>query len=107
MMLWLLLACTGPPSLTDDCDSPEAAADRDRCRYQSFMSLDPTRISDALSAAGAFEDPIVRGAAVVGWVQKNSREISQEGGGQLCEVLQKTSEQAACKRRFSAAHLQR
>lgn len=107
MILWVLLACTGSPPLTNDCDSLPAAADRDRCRYQSFMSLDPTRISDALSAADAFEDPIVRGAAVVGWVQKNSGEISQEGGKQICEVLQKTSEQAACKRRFSAAHLQR
>lgn len=107
MILWLLLACTQSPDPTPNCADLSSVQERDQCRYQAFTALEPTRIDDAFAQAGAFEDPIVRGAAVVGWVQKNSREISQDGGERLCEILEKTSEQAACKRRFSAAHLQR
>ena len=107
MTFWLLIACTQPLLSKGDCVDLQDAANRDRCRYERFMTLKPTQISDALTQAQTFEDPVVRGAAIVGWVQEHSREISQEGGEQLCGVLAKTSEQAACKRRFSAAHLQR
>ncbi len=107
MTLWLFIACTHSLFSSGGCDGLQASADRDRCRYQQFMTLNSTQIPEALNQAQTFEDPVVRGAAIVGWVQEHSREISQEGGEQLCGVLAKTSEQAACKRRFSAAHLQR
>ncbi|MEE2752304.1 MAG: hypothetical protein VX519_12800 [Myxococcota bacterium] len=107
MTFWLLIACTQPLLSNGDCDDLQTAADRDHCRYEQFMVLEPSQIQDALNQAQTFEDPVVRGAAIVGWIQEHSREISQEGGEQLCGILSKTSEQAACKRRFSAAHLQR
>jgi len=107
MTFWLFIACTQATLSSEGCDELQNAQARDTCRYQAFMDLNPSQIDEAFNTAEAFEDPIVKGAAIVGWVQKHSREISQEGGEKLCGILTKTSEQAACKRRFSAAHLQR
>ena len=107
MTFWLFIACTQKILTSEGCEELQNAQARDTCRYQAFMELTPNQIDEAVSTAEAFEDSIVKGAAIVGWVQKHSREISPEGGEQLCEILTKTSEQAACKRRFSAAHLQR
>ncbi len=106
MILYLFLGClvtTGEQR----CNSLATAPERDRCRYQELMALPADRVDEALLLAPTLEDPIVRGAAIVGWVQKNSRSLSQEGGEALCNLLSKNSERTACKRRFSAAHLQR
>jgi hypothetical protein len=105
-MIFLLLGCLGT-SGGGDCSSLATVPERDRCRYQEFMALPADRVEEALLLAPILEDPIVRGAAIVGWVQKHSRSLSQEGGDSLCNLLSKNSERTACKRRFSAAHLQR
>ena len=106
MIVLLLLGCLGT-SGGEDCSTLSTAPERDRCRYQELMALPADRVEEALLLAPTLEDSIVRGAAIVGWVQKNSRSLSQEGGDALCNLLSKNSERTACKRRFSAAHLQR
>ncbi len=106
MILLLWFGCLGTPS-GEDCNSLSTVPERDRCRYQQLMALPADRVEEALVLAPTLEDPIVRGAAIVGWVQKNSRSLSQKGGDALCNLLSKNSERTACKRRFSAAHLQR
>ena len=105
-MIALLVACitASPPG---DCSGLPSATERDKCRYEALMALPPEEVEAAAALAPLIEDPIVQGAAVVGWVQKNARSLSPDGGERLCGILEKDSERTACTRRFSAAHLQR
>jgi len=105
MIAWLLACIAAAPP--GDCSALSTDTERDRCRYEQLMALPADQVDAAATLAPTIEDPIMQGAAVVGWVQKHARSLSPEGGERLCGILQKDSERTACARRFSAAHLQR
>lgn len=76
-----------------------------RCGYERVLAAPDAGTARALALA--VEDPVVRGAAVMGWVESHRGGARPQDGQALCAVLESPREEQACERRLLAAHLQR
>jgi hypothetical protein len=107
-----LWACTGPENSGDPASAQSACASRstqrevDLCFFDALLATSPAAGGEALEHALNMKDPVIRGAAILKWVQTHNRQIPAEEGGKLCRLLQST-ERTACERRLYSAHLQR
>lgn len=93
-LIWT--ACADP----SDCAALGAPEARDRCWYDTAAEAGAP---EAQAALARIEDPIVRGAGVLTWIQAHPTALDADVWP-LCEMLTAT-EKKACERRLRAAHL--
>ncbi|MFT5582743.1 MAG: hypothetical protein ACI9VR_000319 [Cognaticolwellia sp.] len=102
-MLLLWLACnTTPPPIA--CQDMGAGLDRDICLSKRLEAL-PSPERASLDAA-LIADPVVRGAAVMRWVEAHNKAWNPQQVLPLCDQLQ-GRDRGACHRRVQSAHLNR
>ena len=100
MALLLLAACGRAPV---DCDAQTGLV-RDGCLGGRIGELaEPAAV---VTAAKAINDPLVRDAAVLHWVEDHRRGLAPADGQALCGLLSER-ERNTCQRRLSAPHLAR
>jgi len=58
------------------------------------------------ATAESIQDPVVRGAAIYGWIGENAASLPPAAAPLLCDQLDAPQAQA-CERRLQAVHLQR
>ena len=104
-MLFIGLACNSGNAIKD-CAQQEDSKERDRCFGEELKTLTGKELSKAIEIAKQMEDPIIRGAAVDGWVKDHVNEINQQKGQQLCALLDGRA-MSYCQRRLSSPHLKR
>ncbi len=110
-LLLFLLACGTNQYAEPDpelaCESLETSLAQDSCRHDAMIALVSTEYERAITLATEIQDPIVRGAAIIRWIETHKAALPVEAGQSLCALLPMNTERGACVRRFSAAHLQR
>jgi hypothetical protein len=95
------LEVTAEPAV---CAAMDAGAARDVC-WKGVIDAAPAEAwSAVVEHGGKIEDPVVRGAAIFGWVR--SRTGLPAEAAAVCQLLE-GAERAACERRVQSAHLQR
>jgi hypothetical protein len=105
VFLCLFLGCVkSEPS--SDCESVAEGAERDACRYRAIAALSEGHALEVLRHADRIRDPIIRGAALMSWVEKHRANIPTEDGTLVCARLVPL-ERETCVRRLQSAHLQR
>lgn len=98
-------ACALPAAQPADCAALPAGRERDVC-WQAEIGAVPPEAADTVPALVAeIEDPVVRDAAVLTWLDDNRDRVSPRQGEALCRLLHATRAQS-CLRRLQAAHLQ-
>ena len=99
----------------DDAETPAAAPagcgamsgmDRDRCVHDEIVAVPGAQPDVVVAKAGSIQDPMIRGAAVSGWVAAHANELPKEKGQELCNLLE-GRDRSYCQRRLSSPHLQR
>ncbi len=88
-MIWRRACATGP--CTDDV-----------CWHEAVEATDDVVV--VADAVRRIEDPIVRSAAVMGWIQRHGDTADRDAVLGLCAQLSGEDEQL-CTRRLEAAHL--
>ncbi|HJN75775.1 MAG TPA: hypothetical protein QGF58_17735 [Myxococcota bacterium] len=101
--LLLTLAC-GPEEQPDCSELQEL--ERDACRAGEIARLGAEDSARLLELTAGIEDPVVRGAAVDGWMREHGQAIARERGMEICEVLDRHARRM-CIQRIDAAHLNR
>jgi hypothetical protein len=91
---------------TQACAESATSRLADICHYDALLATDPADPAAALNHAQEIGDPIIRGAAILKWVQVHNRQIQADEGRKLCRLLG-DRERTACERRLYSAHLQR
>ena len=77
----------------------------DVCAYRVFEQDLPTSVAGAAARVRLVQDPIVRNAMVMLWVEENN-DAPMEATMALCGLLA-TNDARACTRRVGSAHLRR
>lgn len=110
-LLLFLLACGGhqntEPEVEILCEELSTSFAQDTCRHDALAKLAPAQYESAILLASEIQDPIVRGAAIIRWIETHKTNLPVDAGQSLCALLPMNTERGACVRRFSAAHLQR
>lgn len=101
-MFLLWLACSAP--LPTPCEEMSAGIDQDIC-FSKRMGAIPDPEQAAQNAQG-IADPVVRGAAVMRWIEANNKAWNPQQVMPLCETLD-GRDKGACHRRVLSAHLNR
>lgn len=102
-MLLIWLACTSP-SQPLPCEDMAPGLDRDIClskRLETHTTPEQASLDAALIA-----DPVVRGAAVMRWVETHNKAWNPQQVLPLCDQLE-GRDRGACHRRVQSAHLNR
>lgn len=87
------------------CDA-KAGMERDRCLHDELRAIPGSQPDEVARNASRINDPMIRGAAVSGWVAEHVDELPVEKGQTLCELLE-GRDKSYCHRRLSSPHLQR
>lgn len=87
------------------CDA-KAGMERDRCLHDEIAAIPGSQPDEVLKKASLISDPMIRGAAVSGWVAAHVDELPAEKGQELCNLLE-GRDKSYCQRRLSSPHLQR
>ncbi|MEC8425701.1 MAG: hypothetical protein VX000_18075, partial [Myxococcota bacterium] len=87
------------------CDA-KAGMERDRCVHDEVRAIPGSQPDEVARNASRISDPMIRGAAVSGWVAEHVDELPVEKGQALCELLE-GRDKSYCHRRLSSPHLQR
>lgn len=104
-----LLACeTAPPEPVPppDCATLAPQATADRCWMDQLMTLGHDQVSTVVETARLIQDPVIRGAAVFGWIDLNATKSAPADAVRVCEVLTGPNRRV-CDRRQKSWHLQR
>ena len=99
------LACNSQKQ-PKDCAQMKESIERDRCFSNEFKTLTGKQLAKAIEIAKEIDDPIIRGAAVDGWIKDHVNEINQRKGQELCALLDGRA-MSYCQRRLSSPHLKR
>jgi hypothetical protein len=95
----------GAPAAAPGCDA-KTGMDKDRCLHDEIGAVPGAQPDVVVQKAQQIQDPMIRGAAVSGWVADHANELPQEKGQQLCNLLE-GRDKSYCQRRLSSPHLQR
>ena len=106
IIIFLLYIGCNSGTANQDCPEIEDSKDKDRCYANELQSLTGEELSKAIEIAKEMKDPIIRGAAIDGWVKDHVNEINQRKGQELCALLEGRS-MSYCLRRLSSPHLKR
>jgi len=98
------MACGTPAP--QDCATLAEAPARNQCELDRVLAIPPAQASQLVAAVSAMSDPIVRGAAVFGWLEANPNTLTPAQGQQLCALLQDENKRI-CERRQASSHLSR
>jgi len=98
-----MAACSGDRA---DCGRLDDPLDRDTCFHERIGDLDAAAADQVHDLALQIEDPVVRGAAVCGWIEAHVGAYPQAEGHKLCELLT-GPQRTYCVRRLQAVHLRR
>jgi len=108
-LLGVVAACgadEGPAPVAAASCAASSGMERDRCVHDEIGAVPGAQPDVVLEKAGQIQDPMIRGAAVSGWVAAHANELPQEKGQQLCNLLE-GRDRSYCQRRLSSPHLQR
>lgn len=97
-------ACTG--SETSVPCAERAGLDRDQCVHDELLAVPASEPDQVIAKAGLIEDPMMRHAAVSGWVAAHVNEVPMDKGKELCALLE-GRDRGYCERRLSSPHLKR
>ena len=86
-----------------DCAALEGI-ERDHCLHDQLLALPASAPDQVVDLAGQISDPMVRGAAVSGWIAAHVNEVPMDKGKQLCDLLE-GRDRGYCQRRLSSPHL--
>ncbi len=98
--IWMLVACQVP------CERQPAGAARDACTYAQVLDLGPDKADHVVAKVQTIDDPVIHGAAVIGWVGEHARTLAPSDGRRVCGLLD-GPDQGQCLRRLQSAHLLR
>lgn len=102
--LSVAVACAG-----SDASAPCAERDglaRDQCVHDELLAVPASDPDQVIAKAGQIEDPMMRHAAVSGWVAAHVNEVPMAKGKELCALLE-GRDRGYCERRLSSPHLKR
>ena len=102
-MLLLWLACNTTPAPIV-CQDLAAGLDQDICRSKHMETLNTPQAASL--EAVLIADPVVRGAAVMRWVETHNKHWNPQQVLPLCDEL-KGRDRGSCYRRVQSAHLNR
>ena len=102
-MLLLWLACNTTPAPIV-CQDLAAGLDQDICRSKHMETLDTPQAASL--EAVLIADPVVRGAAVMRWVETHNQHWNPQQVLPLRDEL-KGRDRGSCYRRVQSAHLNR
>ncbi len=110
MPLVLGLACGGAPA-SDPEPAPDCAAltpqsVADRCWMDVLLTYGHDQVPEVVETAGRIQDPVIRGAAVFGWIELNADKAAPTNAAAVCDVLEGPNRRV-CDRRQKSHHLQR
>ena len=88
------------------CAALGSQKERNVCWHDTLLLQNPSNTAQAYKIAGEIGDQVIRGAAILKWVQTHNRKIEPAEGKKLCDLL-KDREKTSCVRKLYAAHLQR
>ena len=71
-----------------------------------LMVLPHDQVSSVVETARRIQDPVIRGAAVFGWIDLNATKSAPADAARVCEVLEGPNRRV-CDRRQKSWHLQR
>ncbi len=83
-----------------------AGVPREQCLADIAMKVPPTQIPALLVALDAIQDPIVRDATVLGYVEAHGAAISRPDGLKLCQLTTGWAK-GPCDRTLQSPHLHR
>lgn len=110
MIALLLAACSGGGSTTSgdgaDCAAMSPGLEQDKCLHEEIKALPVAQADVVLTKAQQISDPMVRGAAVSGWMAEHNADVPQQQGNALCQLLD-GRDRSYCQRLLSSPHLQR
>jgi hypothetical protein len=72
--------------------------------HREIQTLGPESLARVSELAAGIQDPVVREAAVLGWLNTNFLHLSPGQAGALCGLLEPGA-QTQCTRQAEAAHL--
>ncbi len=103
------LACN--PAVPDTpgevpCVARSPQAEVDRCHMDEVLALGHDQVDAVVETARRIQDPVIRGAAVFGWIDANATRTAPEDAVKVCEVLEGPNRRI-CDRRQKSWHLQR
>ena len=101
-LLWLMVGCWPAPV----CEKLEEGTERDTCWMDRALAARSDDYETFSRNIQQIDDILVRDAAAMHWVSRNSASMTREQGDQLCGMLESKS-RSACIRKFNAVHLQR
>lgn len=102
-MLLIWLACTTPDP-PPACEAMPPGLDHDVCVSERLDGhINPQQASED---AALIADPVVRGAAVMRWVETHNKAWNPQQVLPLCDQLE-GRDRGACHRRVQSAHLNR
>ncbi|GEM_PF-7017022 len=107
--LLLGLACGTPEPVAEpppDCASLTPQATADRCWMDQLLGLPHDPVGAVVETARRIQDPVIRGAAVFGWIDLNATKSAPADAARVCEVLEGPNRRI-CDRRQKSWHLQR
>ena len=90
----------------EKCAAMVSQKERNVCLHDALLNQPPANTEQAYKIAGEIGDQVIRGAAILKWVQTHNRKIEPAAGKKLCDLL-KDREKTSCVRKLYAAHLQR
>lgn len=93
-----------PGAAAVNCDAT-AGMDRDRCLHDEIGAIPGSQPDEVVKKARLISDPMIRGAAVSGWVAAHVQELPADKGQELCDLLE-GRDKSYCQRRLSSPHLQ-
>lgn len=88
------------------CAAMVSQKERNICLHDTLLRQPPANTAQAYQIARQIRDQVIRGAAILKWVQTHNRKIEPDEGKKLCDLL-KDREKTSCVRKLYAAHLQR
>lgn len=93
ILLTLLLACGRTSSLEPDL-----------ARLDQALARSPQELPALRQDLAGIQDPVVRDAAVMGWLETHLDQVPQGEAVALCDLLDGASRQS-CERQVSSPHL--
>lgn len=88
------------------CEDVADAQERDYCWYNQIQTLSTSDAPQVLALTQKIQDTVIRDAAILSWIQKNSKGLAATEGHALCQQLAQT-ERMMCERRLMSVHLNR
>lgn len=100
-MIWVLLACSHPPTTVADCVDPH----RDTCLANLAVERMPSDPEGGVAALLAISDPLARTAAGGALFANPDVVFDFATSAKICAALRGSYEEAFCQRRLGQGHL--